>query len=151
MRVLLLAGIYRDVVLKPKVVVAFSIIFTFHETLPNRPQYMRISATNFGHQVVTINSIIAKNAPLWRRTFRKVQHAFITLDYTNIFSGRLPAKLEAGDKVDLLLPYDNECLLSKKFTHVGIADFYGRSHWAPKREFKKARKRWHTELNNLST
>jgi hypothetical protein len=139
-------NVYRDVVLKPKIVMSFSIVFIVHETLPHRPQYMNIRATNFGPGVVTLSSIVAKNAPLWRRIFRKVQYAFITPDYTNPLSGRLPAKLETGDKVELLLPYDAECLLSKTFTHVGLTDFYGRSHWAPRGDLKRAYKEWRKDF-----
>lgn len=135
-------NVYRDVVLKPKVVMSFSIVFIVHETLPNRPQYMNIRATNFGPGVVTLSSIVAKNAPLWRHVFKRVQYAFITPDHTNPLSGRLPAKLETGDKVELLLPYDADCLLSKAFTHVGLTDFYGRSHWAPRGDLKRAYIEW---------
>lgn len=139
-------NVYRDVVLKPKVVLSFSIVFIVHETFPDRPQYMNIRATNFGPGVVTLSSIVAKNAPLWRRVFRKVQNAFIIPDYTNPLSGRIPAKLETGDKVELLLPFDADCLLSKTFTHIGLNDFYGRSHWAPSRDVKRAYKEWHKEF-----
>lgn len=139
-------NIYRDVVLKPKVVVSFSIVLIVHETLPHRPQYMNIRATNFGPGAVTLSSIVARNAPLWRRILRKVEYAFITPDYTNALSARLPAKLETGDKVELLLPYDAECLLSKTLTHVGLTDFYGRSHWAPRNDMKKAHKEWRKDF-----
>lgn len=141
-------NVYRDVVLKPKVVVSFSIVFIVHETLPHRPQYMNITATNFGPGAVTLSSIVARNAPLWRRILRKVQYAFITPDYTNALSGRLPVKLDTGDKVELLLPYDAECLLSHTFTHVGLTDFYGRSHWAPRHAMKKAHAEWSKDFGH---
>jgi hypothetical protein len=140
-------NVYRDIVLKPKVVISFSIVLIVHEMLPHRPQYMNIKATNFGPGIVTLNSIVSKNAPLWRRIFRKVRYAFITPDYANPLSGRLPAKLETGDKVELLLPYDAECLLSKTFTHVGLTDFYGRSHWASRGDLKKAYKEWRKDFD----
>jgi hypothetical protein len=141
-------NVYRDVVLKPKIVVSFSIIFIIHESLPERPQYINITATNFGPGAVTLNSIVARNAPVWRRVLRKVQYAFITPDYTNPMSGRLPTKLETGDKVELLLPFDAECLLSHTFTQVGLTDFYGRSHWAPRRAMKKAYAQWKKDFEH---
>ena len=139
-------NIYRDVVLKPKVLVSFSIVFIVHESLPERPEYMNITGTNFGPGAVTLSSIIARDAPSWRRMLRRVKYAFITPDYANPMSGRLPKKLEPGDKVELLLPYDAKCLLSHTFTHVGLTDFYGRSHWAPRRHMKKARAQWNKEF-----
>jgi hypothetical protein len=135
-------NVYRDVVLKPKVVVSFSIVFIVHDSLPDKPQYMNIRATNFGPGTVNLSSIVARNAPYWRRLLRKVEYAFITPDYTNPMSGRLPTKLETGDKIELLLPYDAECLLSKTFTQVGLTDFFGRTHWALRKDMNKAHEKW---------
>lgn len=143
-------NIYRDVVLKAKVVVSFSIVFIVHDSLPHRPQYMNITGTNFGPGAVTLSSIVTRNAPLWRRLFRKVEYAYITPDYTNTMSGRLPTKLEPGDKIELLLPYDAECLLSHDFTHVGLTDYYGRTHWATRRDMNKARANWSKDFEHKS-
>lgn len=135
-------NIYRDVVLKPKIVVSFSVVVIIHDSLPHRPQYLNITATNFGPGVATLSSIIVKNAPVWRRILTKVKWAIITPDYGNTLSARLPAKLETGDKVELLLPYDEKCFLSEAFTHVGLSDYYGRKHWAPRRDLRKAYAEW---------
>jgi len=139
-------NIYRDVVLKANVVVSFSVIFILHETLPDRPQYLDITATNFGPGVVSLNTIVAADRPLWRRVFRKVRYAFVNPDYSNPLSARLPAKIETGDKIVLFLPYDDQCLLGHNFTHVGLTDFYGRTHWAPSSDLKKARAKWLKEF-----
>ncbi|MGY4828201.1 hypothetical protein ACVNIS_06465 [Sphaerotilaceae bacterium SBD11-9] len=144
-------NIYRDVLLKAKVVTSFSIVFILHDSLPDRPQYLNITATNFGPGVTTLSSIVARNAPLWRRLLRKVQYAIITPDYGNAMSGRLPKKLETGDKIELLLPYDAKCLLGHEFTHVGVTDFFGRTHWAPKKQMKKARTTWRKDHNSHPT
>lgn len=141
-------NIYRDVVLKPKVVISFSIVVIVHESLPERPQYMNITGSNFGPGALTLSSIVAREATLWRRLLRKVRYAFITPDYTNPMSERLPKKLEPGDKVNLLLPFDRECLLSHNFTHVGLTDYYGRSHWAPRNDMKKAQAEWAKEYSS---
>jgi hypothetical protein len=135
-------NVYRDVILKPKVVVSVAVVAVIHETLPHRPQYLNITATNFGPGVVTLSSIHVKNSTLWRRILRKVQYAYITPDYTNPMSGRLPAKLETGDKVELLLPYDANCLLGREFTHVGLTDFYSRTHWTSRRAMKQVCATW---------
>ena len=135
-------NIYRDIVLKAKVVVSFSVIFILHEALPERPQYLDITATNFGPGAVSLSTIVAANRPLWRRLLRKVRYAMVNPDYSNPLSGRLPTKIETGDKIVLLLPYDDQCLLGHKFTHVGLTDFFGRTHWAPASDLKKARANW---------
>ncbi|MBE4377156.1 hypothetical protein HJ031_22980 [Vibrio parahaemolyticus] len=57
-------------------------------------------------------------------------------------SGQLPNKLEVGDTLDLLLPYDENCFLKEPFTHVGISDTYGRINWAKSKQVKIARQQW---------
>ena len=139
-------NIYRDVVLKPTILVKVAVVTIIHESLPERPQYLNITATNHGPGPVTASSIVARNAPLWRRILRKVNYAYITPDYANPHSGRIPTKLEVGDKVELMLPYDQECLLGHPFTHVGVTDFFGRTHWSTRRAFRKARSTWEKDF-----
>jgi hypothetical protein len=143
-------NIYRDVALKAKVDVSFAVVFIIHETLPHQPQYLNLKITNFGPGVVNISMIFVKEAELWRRLFRKTRHAVVNADYTNPMSSRLPAKIAVGDKIELLLPYDKDCFLKSHFTHVGVSDYYGRVHWAPRRQLKKAYESWHKDFENKS-
>ena len=135
-------NVYRDVIMKPRVDVSFAVVTIFHESLPHRPQYLNLRVTNFGPGVVTISTICVREAPLWRRILRKARYAIITPDYTNSLSARLPAKIEVGEKIELLLPYDKECFLNTPFTHVGVNDYYARTHWAPRRDLKRAYTAW---------
>ena len=143
-------NIYRDVVLKAKVDVSFAVVFIIHETLQHRQQYLNLKITNFGPGVVNISTICVKEAEVWRLLLRKTRHAVINADYTNPMSARLPAKIEAGDKIELLLPYDSDCFLKSHFTHVGVSDYYGRVHWAPRQQLKKAYEYWHKDFENKS-
>ncbi len=143
-------NIYRDVVLKAKVDVSFSVVFILHETLPERPQYLNLKVVNFGPGVVNINTICIKEDQLWRRLLRKTKFAIVNADYSNPLSSRLPAKIEVGDKIELLLPYDKECFLKAHFTHVGVSDFYGRIHWAPMRQLKKTYESWNKDFGKKS-
>jgi len=135
-------NIYRDVILKAKVDVTFAVVSVIHQSLPDRPQYLNLKATNFGPGPVTMSTICVREASVWRRAIRKVRFAIITPDYTNPMSAKLPAKIEVGDKIELLLPYDKDCFFKLPFTHVGISDYYGRIHWAPRKQFKEARATW---------
>ena len=142
-------NVYRDVILKAKVDVSFAVVTIVHATMPNNPRFLNLKVTNFGPGPVTISMIHAKNAPLWRRMVRRTNHAVITLDYTNTLSSKLPAKIDVGDKIELFLPYDKDCFLNSRFTHVGVNDYYGRIHWAPKRDLKKAYKTFHSEFTKF--
>jgi hypothetical protein len=141
-------NIYRDVILKAKVRVTAAIVFIIHDSLPNRPQYVSIEVTNFGPGAVNVSTICAKQAPLWRRLLRKTKHAVITHDWTNPMSAKMPSKIEIGDKINLLLPYDKDCFLKEPFTDVGVSDYYGRIHWAPKYQIRKARRSWLKDFSN---
>jgi hypothetical protein len=135
-------NIYRDVVLKAKVDVSFAIVTLIHPSSPTKPQYLNLKVVNFGPGPVTVSMICAKNTSLWMRLRKRTKRAVITADYTNPLSAKLPAKIEVGDKIELLLPYDKDCFLRHPFTHVGVNDYYGRRHWAPKGELKKAYETW---------
>jgi len=135
-------NIYRDIILKAKVDVSFAIVHLIHETLPERPQFINFKVTNFGPGPVIISMIHAKYAPLKLRLLRKTEHAVVLSDDTNPHSSKLPAKIEVGDKIDLLLPYGKECMLNREWTHVGVNDYYGRVHWVPKKQLIQARKQW---------
>ena len=41
-------NIYRDVILKAKVKVSLHVVTLYHEELPEKPEFIRISVTNFG-------------------------------------------------------------------------------------------------------
>lgn len=141
-------NIFRDVILKAKVLVSCSIVFIIHESMPERPEYVRIEATNFGPGPVNVSTLCVKQAPLWRRLLRKTKWAVITHDWTNPMSAKLPVKIEVGDQIKLLLPYDKNCFLKEPFTHVGISDYYGRIHWAPTYQLRKARKDWRKKFGD---
>ena len=136
-------NIYRDIILKARVDVSFSIVEIIHVSIPERPSYLNIKVTNFGPGPVSINMICVKEAQLWRRIMRKTKFGVITQDYTNAMSSKLPAKIEVGDKIELFLSYDRNCFLrGSHFTHIGVNDYYGRVHWAPKRDLTKAYSGW---------
>ena len=93
-----------------------------------------ITATNFGPGVVHCRMLQLKKEPLWRRLLRKTKHAVMLHDYTNRMSGQLPAKLDVGVNIDLLLDYSADCFMKETFTHVGLSDSFGRVHWCPRRD-----------------
>lgn len=135
-------NIYRDVILKARLDVIFGVRTLVSHGKEDHPDYVLISATNFGPGVSTVSMIHAKNAPLIKRIFGKSEHAVIMNDYSTPLSGQLPARLEVGEKVDLLLPYNEDCLLNRDWTHVGLYDNFGKSHWCKPRHVKEARERW---------
>lgn len=143
-------NIYRDVVMKPRLVVSVAVVTILHDSLPELPRFVNLTAVNHGPGTVTISSIIAMNTSIWHRMTRTVQYAYVTPDYANPYGGRIPAKLEPGGKVELLLPFDRDCVLGQMLSHVGVNDFYGRKHWASRASMKLARAAWRREFGGAS-
>ncbi|HUS71514.1 MAG TPA: hypothetical protein VMY06_00495 [Sedimentisphaerales bacterium] len=138
-------NIYRDVILKPRLKVRLQISIIMQGEYKS-PSKISIRATNFGPNKIRCTSIDANSATLWRRIFRKVKYAQIIDDYTDPYSSKLPCELDVGATCQLFLPFVKDCLLGEPFTHIGIMDSFGRTHWAPKKDIAKARKRYEEEF-----
>ncbi|MGB2806653.1 MAG: hypothetical protein WBC22_02850 [Sedimentisphaerales bacterium] len=139
--VALLCNIYCNVIMKPrlKVRLYISIIMQGEYTTPSK---ISISATNFGPNKIRCNGIHANSATLWRRIFRQDKYAFLTHDYNDSYSSKLPCELDVGETCNLFISFDKDCFLVEPFTNVGIMDSFGRTHWAPKKDIAKARKEY---------
>ncbi len=135
-------NIYRDVILKAKIKIGFGVRTIIQHGNPERPEYVNITATNHGPGAVNLSMVQMKNSSWWRLLLRKEQHAVVIHDYTNPLSGQLPHKLEVGEKFDLLFPYDSECMLKSGWSHIGISDYFGRTHWAKSKQVKEALNQW---------
>jgi hypothetical protein len=131
--------IYRDVILKPRLKVRVSVSYLLTRGLPERETHVAVSGTNFGPGPVHCNTVVLRNAPVWRRLLRRVEYAVAFHDYQHPMSGCLPSKLEVGEGLNLLFPYKPDCFLGQRYTHVGISDSFGRAHWARRKDFKSAR------------
>lgn len=133
-------NIYRDIVLKARLRVTFNASSLHGGGLQKPIETLVLTGTNFGPGAITCNMIQLEEAPLWRRLLRKKKYAVMIHDYENPLSGRLPKKLEVGEKIDLLIRWERDSFLSKPYTHIGISDSFGRVHWAPASAVEEARK-----------
>ena len=75
---------------------------------------------------------------LWRRITRNTEFAVLMHDYEHPLGGELPYDLEVGQGMDLTFPIENE-FIEEGFTHIGIADTFGRTTWCRRREMKEAK------------
>jgi len=150
--------IYRDVGLKPRAKVS---VQKSRIVQPNRDFgfFVGISVTNFGPGPVNIEMIQFRRWRLgvailkWLKLSRVAQflrkstsQGIITYDYTNQLSAQLPKKLEPGERISLLLPWDERSFLSMGPTQIGVSDSYKKYHWAAKSELKKVRAAWVSEF-----
>lgn len=137
-------NVYRDVVLKARVRVHFAVVrvVNFGQRAKEGEQYLKIGVTNHGPGPVRINMIVGQYAPPWRRLFRRVKHFVIIHDHANPLNPKLPHRLEVGDSISLLLPYDEKGFLGGGGTHIGVSDSFGRSHFAPRDNVDEARRQF---------
>jgi hypothetical protein len=139
-------NIYRDIVLKGRLKVYFGPRILISHGSDHRPEYLFLSATNHGPGKLKLQTVILLQTSWWRRVFRKTKHAFLMHDFTNPLSGKLPSTLEVGEGIDLLFPYEKDAFLAGDWTHVGITDSFGRTHWATDASVKDARKRFRSKF-----
>lgn len=141
-------NIYRDIILKPRLKMRFSLSVIHHQTFPKPITTLVLSATNMGPGQIKCSMIQLRTAPLWRRIIRKTKHAVMIHDHENPLSGQLPARLDVGEGIDLLIRYNAECFLSEDITHIGLSDSFGQIHWAARKDVKRARKSFQRDFGD---
>ena len=142
-------NIYRDIVLKPRLRVSVSKSIIFSEVQPKERKLM-ISAVNHGPGKIRLNIINFKSSSILKRLLRKVEFGVLIHDYRNPMSCQLPITLDVGEKVDYIFPWSSENVFSKSPSHIGISDSFGRTHWAPSKNIKKASALWRGEFQGVN-
>lgn len=151
-------NIYRDVVLKPRLKVRFgikSIVRPGDEHMPTQtsPPLLVVDATNHGPgDVVCREAIVRKHSgilTIFLAIFRRFPYNFIMPDWENPYCTRLPSRVAIGDSVSVIFPHDRECFLSEKANRIGIADSFGRVHWAQRKDLKRARRQYAKDSSSL--
>ena len=140
-------NIYRDVVLKPKVIVTFAVKNIVGTGMKPSPDFVGISATNHGPGAVVLNSVVLKQSSFWKQITKKHKYGVLMIDYENPYSSKMPRKLEVGESIDLFVDYDEKCFLKEPFTQLGISDSFGRTNWAPKKTMKELRNNWKSKFS----
>lgn len=135
-------NVYRDVVLKAKVVVTFAVKKIIGAGMPPSPDYVGISATNHGPGPVTLNSIVLRDYTYLKKLRKRHKYAYLMQDYTNPYSTKMPKQLEVGESVGLFVDYDKECFLKDSYTQLGVSDSFGRTNWASKKTMRELREKW---------
>jgi len=132
-------NIYRDVIIKPKLKVNVSVSNIIESMLPEELTKIVISAVNLGPGSITCRMIHARKSSWLLWLFRKTGHVVIMQDSEEPLGGKLPVKLEVGEGLDLLLPYNINCFLAEDLNQVGIIDSFGNIHWSSKKQIQVAK------------
>lgn len=129
-------NIYRDLILKAKIKTNVQ-ISSIIQPGRNLGSFIDVTGVNHGPGHVTCESVFTK-ASIWQRLKGSKKYGFIVSDYTNPLSGKLPKRLEVGEKITVLFPLVRDAFLARKPSRVGFKDSFGRLHWVTKKNLKRA-------------
>ena len=134
--------IYRDAIQQPRIRTSIG-IKTIHQAGhdPDGPHIM-VEALNVGPLPNRIMSVYAWKSWWQRKTDPKNSAAFIYPDYHHRATTPAATRLEVGDEGRFVFPYDKDCFLKDAYARVGVSDGYGRIHWAPRVQLRKAREQY---------
>lgn len=145
---------YRDVLLKPRIKGHIQISYIFHVEEKLGP-YISLSFVNHGPGQIILESIFIAQKSILRflgptianLLKKQTKWAHITHDYTNPYSGKLPKKLQVGEKLDLFLNCNQKAFLALNPTHVGIRDSFGRFHCVNQNQLAIAKKEFFQDFS----
>ncbi len=136
-------NVYRDIILKPRFRVAIRVAKIIREPHGRNLDRVLATVTNFGPGKNRAEMLNLRTA-WWRRLLRRPpRYAVVIYDYQDPLSGKLPAALDVGEKVDLTFRFGPDLFLSDdKFCQIGIGDAFGRVHWCRKSEYRRAQREY---------
>jgi hypothetical protein len=141
-------NIYRDVIRKPKLRVTLMVGAIVYSSKDHSNRVV-ITITNFGPGKSQANMLQLRKSSLWRRLLRRQSFAAFIHDYEDPLSGRLPAPLDVGDKVDLTFRFAPDLFLMHDFTHVGVSDPFGRACWCKGSDYREAQRSYRHLLDAI--
>lgn len=137
-------NVYRDVILKPRLKVKFSVGVIVHPIQGASPEKLDVTATNFGPGKISLRGLRLKN----KKFLRTAKYAFLMHAYTDQFSAQFPCDLDVGDMKTFLLHFSERCFLKDPYTHIGIIDSFGRIQWTSRKQFRKVKKTYDMRFKN---
>jgi hypothetical protein len=131
-------NIFRELWLRPRLRVSIDVAAVGSEIMKPERKLM-ISGTNFGPGKIRVSFVRCDRNTFLSRLLRKATYGFVIHDYKNPISGQLPATLDVGERIDLIFPFEKDSsILAQSPTRVGLRDYFGRDHWAPKKSLRRA-------------
>ena len=134
--------IYRDAVQKPRFRVSIDLKYVHQAGYETEGPFIFVEAVNLGPSPNRLGMPRATMSWWQRRTNPKDSTAFIYPDFSHMSATPADSRIDVGDMGTFVFPYDKECFLKLDCTRVGVADGYGRVHWAPRSELRRARDRY---------
>jgi len=127
-------NVYREIALRAQVKTALAIGEYHSDGAVIKKIY--ITAANRGPGPVQIQGFKV-DAPK-KKPFN-VRYHVVPVDWDDPLTTRLPALLTVGQTAQLVVSYRPDLFLAGGATRIGLTDSFGRTHWTPRRDGKRAR------------
>jgi hypothetical protein len=116
---------------------------------PLHKRIIIMRAVNHGPGRVLLNGITLKNT-WWARMRGRNRYFTIVPDFSDPLTTKLPATLDVGDPMQIVLPYNKECFLKTPSARVGLSDTFTRPHWASRKHLRRAREQYQKDFGGAS-
>ncbi len=134
-------NIYRDVIQKPTFRISVAKKLFVHEHKQEGP-FIIVEALNLGPTSNRIGLIFARPS-WWGRRIKSLPSGLVIHDRNHPYSTTSASKVEVGDSAIFVIPYQKDCFLEQDiFSQIGMADGYGKMHWARRSQLRSLKKQY---------
>jgi len=137
--------IYRDAIRQPRLRPSIAIKTVNQRGRPPDGPHIFVEALNMGPIPNRLGLVFARKS-WWQRKIKRAPGAFIYPNWGHMATTPASSRLEVGDRGTFVFPFERNCFLKEDFSNVGVSDGFGRMHWAPSKELRKAKERYHREF-----
>lgn len=139
--------IYRDAIRKPNFKIDVGVKKIVQAGQEPEGPFISVEALNMGPIPNRIGLPFVRKNWIRRRLLNRDRgSAMIYPDYHHRAATPASTRLEVGDQANFIFPYNRDCFLKDDFCQIGIADGFGRIHWASRRDFRKIRKKYQKDF-----
>jgi hypothetical protein len=131
-------NIYKEFCLKPRLKVGVAVVIIGGEAVPGgRQSKIVFMAVNHGPGEITITGVTLDPTRKEKRS-DDITSYLLVHENNSPFGTPLPATLKVGGEARIIIPYDKDSFLSRRFRRVGLRDSFKRDHWAPAKQLRRA-------------
>ena len=146
---MLIAGwtIYRDAIQRPRFRVSIAVKTIYQAGQEPVGPHLYVEALNLGPLPNRLGVVWCRKSWRERLVNRPAYIINVYPDYGHMAATPSAERIEVGDTGTFVFPYDVDCFLKiEDLAQVGVSDGYGRTHWAPRQQLRKVRKKFREEF-----
>jgi hypothetical protein len=150
-------NVYRDVILKPRVKVDFGLRIIYGTSpdgtlVQSGAPFVELAGINHGPGDIVCRGVVVRRFSFLRSLFTKFPYGFLMVDHAHPYCSELPKRLAVGEEVRIIFPCTSEeHFLETRPSRVGIRDSFGRTHWARRKDLRRAIRQHQKDFGNPQT